>query len=102
MLAIQAQVRRPLFLPTTVHRIPSLLLRGETGTGKGLLARSLHPTSPRANSRFATVNCAATPETLPKAELFGYERLPSRALDERAYVPLARWLGSHEEKEPVP
>jgi DNA-binding NtrC family response regulator/tetratricopeptide (TPR) repeat protein len=74
MLAIHAHVRRLLSLVTTARRVPPVLLLGETGTGKGLLARSLHAASPRATGAFISVNCAAIPDTLLEAELFGYER----------------------------
>ena len=56
------------------RRPPPLLLVGETGTGKGLLARTLHRASPRGNAAFVDVNCAAIPEHLLEAELFGFER----------------------------
>ncbi len=52
--------------------IPILIL-GETGTGKELLARAIHQESSRAKQPFVTVNCASIPETLIEAELFGYE-----------------------------
>jgi two-component system response regulator HydG len=52
----------------------SVLLEGESGTGKGLLARRIHSSSPRASGRLITVNCAAIPETLLESELFGYEQ----------------------------
>jgi two-component system response regulator HydG len=52
----------------------SVLLEGESGTGKGLLARRIHAASPRAGGRLVTINCAAIPETLLESELFGYEQ----------------------------
>jgi transcriptional regulator of acetoin/glycerol metabolism len=52
--------------------IPVMLL-GETGTGKDLLAQAIHNDSPRAGNNFVSVNCASIPETLIESELFGYE-----------------------------
>ena len=51
-----------------------VLLLGETGTGKELIARAVHNISPRKNSPFITVNCGAIPESLMDSELFGYEK----------------------------
>ena len=52
----------------------TVLLLGESGTGKEVVARFLHRASPRANGPFIALNCAALPEQLLEAELFGYER----------------------------
>ncbi|HSK02728.1 MAG TPA: sigma-54 dependent transcriptional regulator [Kofleriaceae bacterium] len=52
----------------------TVLLLGESGTGKELLARSLHDNSARAKGPFVAVNCAAIPESILEAELFGYEK----------------------------
>ena len=52
----------------------SVLLRGETGTGKELIARAIHYNSARAKTPFVKVSCSALPETLIECELFGYEK----------------------------
>jgi sigma-54 dependent transcriptional regulator, acetoin dehydrogenase operon transcriptional activator AcoR len=67
MAAIAAKVRR------VIDRDIPILILGETGTGKELLARAIHQESQRARQPFIAVNCASIPDTLIESELFGYE-----------------------------
>ena len=68
MINLRAVVRRIGATPCNV------LIEGETGTGKDVVARLLHAASPRASHPFVTINCSAVPDTLFESELFGYER----------------------------
>ena len=74
IMAVRSDLRRILGLSRDRGRLPSILILGETGTGKGLVARLLHRLGPRAGGPFVDLNCATIPEPLLEGELFGFER----------------------------
>jgi DNA-binding NtrC family response regulator len=67
---------RALFqlIETVAPTVATILITGETGTGKEMVARAIHQTSPRHRGRFVAINVSAIPETLLDAELFGHAR----------------------------
>jgi DNA-binding NtrC family response regulator len=75
MIGRTAEMRRAFEMADRVASADStVLILGESGTGKDLMAQEIHARSPRAGKAYVAVNCAALPETLIESELFGYER----------------------------
>lgn len=75
ILFASGSMQRVISLAKTIARGDStVLIRGETGTGKELFARALHAASHRADKMFVPIHCAAIPDTLLESELFGYEK----------------------------
>jgi two-component system response regulator AtoC len=72
----KSRAMRDLFqlLETVAATASTILVTGETGTGKEVVARAIHHNSPRRAQRFVALNCSAIPETLLEAELFGHVR----------------------------
>jgi PAS domain S-box-containing protein len=75
IITADARVKKLLeIVPTIALSDSTVLIEGESGTGKGLLARSIHAASGRRDRRLVTVSCGALPESLLESELFGYRR----------------------------
>lgn len=74
VVAVSSQFRRVLNLADKLAKVDSnILITGETGVGKGLIAKRLHQNSRRSDGPYVSVNCGAIPENLIESELFGYE-----------------------------
>ena len=74
MKAVLEKVARLIQLQSGSPRLPPILIQGETGTGKGFIAEFIHRKGQRSAGPFVAVNCAAVPEQLQEAEMFGFER----------------------------
>src|SRR6266849_6934198 len=74
IVGLREQVRRLLQRQQNARQLPPILIQGETGTGKGLLADIIHRAGPRRHGPYKPVNCAAIPENLFESDMFGVER----------------------------
>src|SRR5499427_4983933 len=74
MKVVLEKVARLIQLQSGSPRLPPILIQGETGTGKGFIAEFIHRKGQRSAGPFVAVNCAAFPEQLLEAEMFGFER----------------------------
>jgi two-component system response regulator AtoC len=76
LIGVSSAVKELLEKVHKISHIPetTILIRGESGTGKGLIAKAVHNLSQRSSGPFMEVNCASLPENLLESELFGYEK----------------------------
>lgn len=75
VIANSTAMKKVLGIALTVAKVDStVLITGESGVGKGLLAQFIHDNSPRSKSHFIKIDCSSIPETLIESELFGYEK----------------------------
>ena len=74
LVALREKIARLLKSPAEGRRYPPVLIEGETGTGKSVLARALHRASVRRDGPFIPVNCTAITESLAESQMFGHER----------------------------
>jgi len=108
-LVSHSQAMRPVLdmVPSLAASSTTVLIQGETGTGKELLAKAIHGMSPRSQKPFVAVNCGALPDTLLESELFGYKKvlLPVLIRTNRGVLPLPRgehcfWMKSEKSARP--
>lgn len=72
--ALEDILQRLIRIEENTGEVPSILVTGETGTGKGVIARRIHQESPRAKSPFIDLNCSAITESMFESEIFGHEK----------------------------